>query len=196
MSAYNQVGPPMQQFTQHLSLESEEAFLALIGENIQSLFSPGCDLYAGDSKITVASISIPLGSTKFLIIENDWADTPKEYLDYYFLSARIADKPWNIFCQSFREKGGTNYKADHMTLHLGAQARVKRIDVYSTGDTGEQEVTAYDAGVLITREDGLRVAIVREESITGFLRIAHYEACISKLLSPLTLRKSLERTSA
>ncbi|MBT2867787.1 hypothetical protein JQK19_11095 [Chromobacterium violaceum] len=181
----------MQNYQQHLSQESLDALSTLLDSKIQSVISHFCDIDAGSSILTVTSLSIPIGKAKFIIIDNDWADTPKNYINYYFLSIRIAANPSNIHYEPEPAPGGANYKADHLSLHLGAQAQVKRIDVLSASEVGPEESVDYDAGLLITREDGLRLAIVRQESISGFLQIAHTETEITTLTTGLDMRLSL-----
>ncbi|HEU4951987.1 MAG TPA: hypothetical protein VFT46_08530 [Holophagaceae bacterium] len=181
----------MHDYRQHLSEESLEALSVLSESKIQSVLSHSCDIEAGSSILTVVSLSIPIGKRKFLIIENDWADTPRDWINYYFLSARIATSPANIWYESEPGRGGANYKGDHLTLHLGAQNQVARIDVLSAVEMGSRESVHYDAGLLITREDGLKLAIVRQESITGFLRIAYEARDITELTAGLIIRVSL-----
>ena len=181
----------MQDYQQHLSQESLDALSALLDSKIQSVLSHDCDIDAGSSILTVVSLSIPIGKARFVIIENDWADTPKNYIDYYFLSARTAPDPLNIHYEPEPGPGGSNYKADHLSLHLGAQAQVTRVDVLSATEVGSEESAYYDAGLVITREDGLRLAIVRQESISGFLHIAHAEPDIAALTTGLKVRMSL-----
>lgn len=181
----------MLDFQQHLSQESLDALSVLLDSRIQSVISHDCDIDAGSSILTVASLSIPIGKSRFVIIENDWADTPKNCIDYYFLSARTAPNPLNIHYEPESGPGGSNYKADHLSLHLGAQAQVTKIDVLFATEIGSEESVCYDAGLVLTREDGLRLAIVRQESISGFLHIAHTEPDIAALTASLEVRLSL-----
>ena len=181
----------MQDYVQQLSAESLEALSALLDSRIQTVLSHDCDIDVGSSIITVGSLSIPIGKARFVIIENDWADTPENWIDYFFLSARTATEPLNIYYEPDPGPGGSNYKADHLSLHLGAQAQVTRIDVLSATEVGSEETVNYDAGLLITREDGTRLAIVRHESIAGFLDIAHTAGDITQLTTGLEVRMSL-----
>ncbi len=86
----------MKSFTALIDKESEKALRELAKSQVQFLFSPSADLNYGSSLITVQNVSIQIGPKRFVIIENDWADTPKEWHDYYILKARISDQPKDI----------------------------------------------------------------------------------------------------
>ncbi|WP_242102014.1 hypothetical protein [Lysobacter sp. M2-1] len=178
----------MREFRQHLDKASFDALNVLLGSKIQSLFSPDCDVDAGSALITVPSVSIPIGLERFVVLDNDWADTPEEWINYFFLSARIANTPKDIFYNPNPGPGGTNYKSDHLSLHLGPTASVETIDVLCAAETGSEESVSYDAGLLIARRDGLRVAIVRQQSIAAFLQFAHTEQDIAQVTAGLDVR--------
>ncbi len=174
----------MQEFCERLDEESIDALSLLLGSKIQVLWSPSCEIEAGSSVITVESISIPvkrdIGQNGFVIVRNDWSDTPVKALDYYFLSVRVDSVP-RLIAYSPR-------KLDHLSLHLGAEAQVTKIEILEDSETAEQESVRYDAGLVITRCDGLRFAIVRQNSILGWLQIAHTESEIAQLTADLTVR--------
>jgi len=182
---------PTKLFTQHLDQDSSAALDLLAHSNIQTLMSRWCDVEAGSSILTVSSVSIPLLDGRFVVIKNDWADTPKDALDYYFLSARITSAPHDISFNPHPKPGEANFIGDHLSLNLGAAAQVKKIDVLALEEKSSEEAVHYDAGLLITREDGLKVAVVRAaDSITGFLRIGHKGNDVKDLLSGLNVRLS------
>jgi hypothetical protein len=178
----------MKLFTQHLSPESLAALQILEKSTIQSIISESCDINIGSSILTVQSISIQVNSECFIIIKNDWADTPLQAIDYYFLSADISSSPKNIFYEPNRERLGYNYKNDHTILHLGSERRIAQIEILEDYQKESLEEVQYDAGILITLFDGLQIAIVREQSITGFLEIAHTMEDIKRLTSELKVR--------
>ena len=74
----------VKQYIQQLSEASCEALQLCVGQPIQSVMAPSADLRLGSSTVTTQSVSIRVGVREFLVIENDWADTPVEYHDYYF----------------------------------------------------------------------------------------------------------------
>ncbi len=176
---------------QHLDTASHEALLVLAGSTIQFVLSADCEMQAGSALITVQTLSIPIGSNGFCVIANDWEDTPEEWIDYYVLSARIATEPDRIHYTPNPGPGGAHYRADHLGLALGAAARVGSIDILMATENGAAESVTYDAGLLISRADGLRIAIVRQQSIAGFLQIAHTEADIARVTTDLEVRCSV-----
>lgn len=181
----------MKNYTQELSSESFDALRHLLASKIQNVLSPDCSIAAGSSIITVSSLSIPIGQGRFAIFENDWGDTPAEYIDYFCLSVRIDLAPLAIYFEPNPAPKGFNYKSDHLSLSLGTQTQVAKIEVLSAIEIGSEETVKYDAGLLITRNDGLRLAIVREKSIAGFLQIAHTDSDIAMLTTDLKIRNSL-----
>jgi len=181
----------MQIYEEHLSQESIDALSVLLGSNIQAVLSHDCDADFGSAVLTVQSISIPIGRERFVIIENDWTDTPESAIDYYFLSVRIAESPDLIDYVPFPGPGGSNYKADHLRLRLGAESKVTKIEVLSASEADSEESVNYDAGLIITRNDGLKVAFIRQESIAGLIHIVHTETDIEKLTTNLEVRLSL-----
>lgn len=181
----------MTEFKQYLSQESLDALSALSQSRIQTLLSGAGDIRVGQCAVTVQSVSIPIDNGRFVIVENDWSDTPEEGLDYYFLSVRLASSPRDVYYDPSPAPGGANYRADHLSLHLGAAAHSSRIDVLVASETGTTESTSYDAGLVIAREDGTRIAIVREPSISGSLVVAHSEEDAVSLTAEMTKRLSL-----
>jgi hypothetical protein len=65
---------------------------------------------------------------------------------------------------------------------------VERIDVLCATERGAAESVSYDAGLLMTRCDGLAVAIVRQQSIAAFLQIAHTKQDIARVAAGLDVR--------
>lgn len=182
---------PTKLFMQQLDRDSSATLELLAHSSIQTLMSKWCDVEAGSAILTVSSISIPIQDGRFVVIKNDWADTPKDALDYYFLSARITSAPHEISFNPDPKSGEANYIGDHLSLNLGRAARVTKVEVLASAEVSSEETVQYDAGLLITREDGLKVAVVRAaNSITGFLRIGHVENDVKELLSGLNVRLS------
>ena len=178
----------MEEAIQRIDRESEKALASLAGCKIQTLLSESADVAAGQSLIEVMSVSIQLAKKRFLVIESDWGDTPKEWLDYHCLSARIAGAPRGIRYNPKPPKNGAHYANDHLSLRLGAEASVATVEVLEAHAAGERESVTYDAGILITRTDGLKVAVIRADSILGALLIVHAPSEIKQATADLKVR--------
>ncbi|EGI76020.1 hypothetical protein [Hylemonella gracilis] len=179
----------MNEKSQRFDLESESALKQLAGAEIHTLLSESCDIAIGESLLEVMSVSIPIfGGRSFIVIESDWADTPKDWLDYHLLSVRVAKAPRGIYYNHNAPKGGVNYRSDHLSIRLGAVARVSSIQILEAFEQGASESVVYDAGLIVTRSDGLRFAIVRAQSIRGSLNVAHAPRDIEQLTQGLAVR--------
>ncbi len=82
-----------------------------------------------------------------------------------------------------------------MTLHLGARRKVIKVDVLMAKEEDEGESSTYDAGLLLTREDGSMLAVVREESIAGWMHLAHTPDMIRQVSEGLVVRQSFSAES-
>ena len=180
----------MKIYRQQYSDQSIAALEDLVGSEIGSILSPWCDIDYGSSLLLTSHLSIGLEPRKFLILENDWSDTPIEYHDYYFMEAKIANVPLDI---NVKDEGNEHltYITDHITLRLGGNSVVNRVSVLEDEYIGEKEGVLYDAGILIEQDNGNKVAIIRQESITGFFEIAHSKSDIESLTKDLKVRVEL-----
>lgn len=178
----------MNRFEVKIDDESELALRDLCDSDVQHLFSPSADVCFGSSIITVQNISVQLGRKRFLVIDNDWADTPKEAHDYYFLSARIVDRPKDVRVKRYENGKAWSYFMDHLSFNIGKQKKVLSVEILEDHYSGEEESVRYDAGIVITLEDDTKIAIVREESITGFLQISTIPQENSELIGHLQTR--------
>ena len=162
----------MKRFQQFINDETKAALEELSRSKIQSLMSPWSELEYGQSTLLVQNVSIRIAPKKFIIIENDWTDTPKEAHDYYFLEAKIENKPSRI---KVKDEGNEHYTyfGDHTTLRLGSLDAVKSVSILTDTYEGAAESVEYDAGVLIELESGKNFSIIRQQSISGFLEINH-----------------------
>jgi hypothetical protein len=184
---------PMKEFRQHLDEASVEALGALCGSRIQSILAPDCEIDARSALITVSSVSIPIGPARFIVLGNEWADTPQEWMHYFFLSVRIAPAPQCISYNPDPGPAGARYKCDHLCVHLGPMERVEKIEVLCATETGSKERVAYDAGLVLTRADSHQIAIVREQSIAARLQIAHTRREIARVTAGLNVRVEMKR---
>jgi len=103
----------MKSFTQHLDDKSEEALGNSLGKNIGFLF-PEVNLYTNSEGFSTTSVSISLDHKSYLIIDNDWADTPVEAIDYYFFGASLSDKPKDINVTEHSGKGWLHHNASSL----------------------------------------------------------------------------------
>lgn len=177
----------MNQIAQHLDRKSKAALALLSGCRLQTLMSASSDIQVGSAVIEVLSVSIQLDKRRFIVIESDWDETPEEWMNFHTLSVRISETPKNIRYASSPPSNEGNYHFDHFSLHLGAESPVATIEVLEATVVGERESVVYDAGLLITRQDGLKVAIVRVDSILGSLQIAHTAADIAAITEGLVV---------
>jgi hypothetical protein len=180
----------MDTFIKHLDQESLNALSLLAASEIQFIYSPDAEIYAGQSLLSVQSISIPVGNS-FIIIESDWLRTTDiDCLHHHDFWVRENSSPKGLFYNPIREPGGFNFKGDHVTLFLGARQKICKIDILTATESGANETAEYDAGLIIERADGLKIAIVRKESILGDMHIAHNSADVEKITSGLVIRHS------
>ena len=178
----------MDTFIKHLDQESLNVLSLLAASEIQFLYSPYAEIYAGQSLLSVESISIPVANS-FIIIESDWLRTTDiDCLHHHDFWLRENSSPKGLFYNSAREPVGVNFKNDHATLFLGARQKICKIDILTATESGVNETAEYDAGLIIERVDGLKIAIVRKESIAGDMFIAHNSADIEKITSGLAIR--------
>ena len=128
----------VKQYIQQLSEASCEALQLRVGQPIQSVMAPSADLRLGSSTVTTQSVSIRVGVREFLVIENDWADTPVEYHDYYFLEVSIADRPKDVTVYVQESAPCWSYVMDHFCLRLGGKSTIKCVDVLEDKYKGER----------------------------------------------------------
>jgi len=178
----------MKNFVQQFSQESKSALSLCVGRPIQSVLAPSCDLSIGSSIVTTQSVSIRIGDREFLVLKNDWADTPLEYHNYYFFEASISDRPDDIKVNVQKSAPCWSYEMDHFCLRLGAQSEISTIEVLEDRYDGKTESVQYDAGLIFSLANGNRFAITREESISGFMELSHTTESIREHEEALTVR--------
>ena len=153
----------MKTISAKIDRESETALKALVNNSTGLLFSPHADIHYGSSVIAVKHVSIPLDDDRFVVIECDWDETPEGY-DYYHLSARLADSPKDIENQRRAWK--------YLSLCFGAFQTAAAVEVLEAHFVFAEEAVRFDAGIRITLQDGIQIAIVCQESIAGLLEFA------------------------
>lgn len=174
---------------------SEQAVQSLVGCAVQTVdrrVLTCTSRYAasvGTSLWEVASVSIPLASQRFFVLESKWSDTEKERLDYFYLSARISDAPEEVGSSSSRTLVEGVSDEDQFALELGPRLQITSVDILEAHETGAYEAFIYDVGLLITRIDGVQVALIRDpDSILGGLWVTHAPEVIDELRTGLRIR--------
>lgn len=134
----------------------------------------------------VPDVSIRLGPKCFLVINNDWNDTPKEYINYYKLEVSIEDRPQKIRVEPYKECW--SYHLDHMTFSLGPRQAIKSVSVYEDQYTENIESVKYDSAIHIVLSCEDQILTSPDQSISGLLTVTTSLAEINADLSALQLR--------
>ena len=167
------------EFVQLIADSGIDALRTVLGHDVFQIFTHALAI-RGD-QITAADFSLALGNKSFCVIENDWADTPKAALDYYFLKATICDWPKGVG----RSVGPTGMEAllqpSSITLRTPAAA-VTSIVILEHRESHQDESVHYDTGIVFSRADGYRFALFAEQSIIGQLEFTDREDVIARLL--------------
>jgi len=173
----------MNLYTEHISNAGLESLKNLADSRIQSLLSSHSEWRINGHYFLVPEVSIRLGPKRFLIINNEWKDTPKDFINYYKLEASIADRPQRIKVEPYRDCW--SYHLDHMTFALGRKQGIKSVSVLEDQYTENRESVRYDSAIHIVLEHENQVLISPDQSISGLLTITtdltEIEADISTL---------------
>lgn len=172
-----------------LDLKSVSALNYMLNKSVQSIKSGNFELDIRVDYIVTTTISINISREEYLIISNDWADTEKDAIDYYFLKARIEKKPADIKTTNDSNlKNSLLHHPNFSTVFLGATSKLKEIMVYERIEKGDYEEVQYDSAILFKRMDGLRFLIKNDDSITGFLKLIITDKTINEEIAELNLR--------
>lgn len=139
-----------QLFEARITDEGISALRGMVGLSPQQVFSPGVEVE--DEFISSPSYSIPMENQGWLIIENAWLGTPKEYIDYYRLSVYSAPKPKDINVGS-EEHIGEVLNFPLSTISISAPSPIMKICIYedSWSDPEREESVAYDRAIIFQR---------------------------------------------
>ena len=160
----------MKKYQEHIGKEGEKILKSAIGKQIQVLWSPGFTLDLDHPNIVTNSLSIGLDSKEYLIIDNDWYDTPNNYLDIYTMEVSLSDEPAGIEVTK-KESGGNIIHYPVSSLCLGKSSSIATIKVFEIIEELEEESVEFDAGILFIREDNLQFFVTPERTISGALEI-------------------------
>lgn len=180
-------------FEEKLDLKSNEALSYAINKSIQSIIAGNFEIDLRVSYITSSAISLNLTKHKYLIIRNDWADTPDEAIDYFLMSARIEETPADIKTKDNpKSKNSLTHYPNFSSFCLGARAKLKEISIYEAQETGDSEKVRFDSALLFIREDKVKFLIKNSPSIVGQLNIIYDNKQINEELSDLNLRLRID----
>ncbi len=154
--------------TQKLDSKSEASLKKSIGRSIQTIMSGNFELDVEMKSIISTTISIGLGKNEYLIISNDWTDTPEEAIDYYFIDVKIDKEPADIKTKIDPNFGGSLVHYPNFSkIGLVASSELKEICEYEKYGEGDKETVKYDSSILFMRQDKLSFLIKNDDSITG-----------------------------
>jgi hypothetical protein len=185
----------MQLFEAKISQEGISALRKLLGVNVCRIFSPGLDVY--DHLLSTPSLSIPVDGNGYVIVENSWMETPKEYIDYWQISVHSSQQPKDIKVATV--EGIENVMQFPVSsINLQQASHIVRIYIYEAEweDPECEESVLYDKGVVFEREDGSRFCIMANESIADLLEFTKDEEEIERLIQESRCRIKLESSNA
>ena len=177
----------MKNFIQYLDTSSERALRSAVGKGVGFLF-PEAWLDVNREGILVSSVSISLGHKSYLIVENDWADTPIDYLDYYLFSASLSDKPKDI---KVTEDSGPGWLHHHVsTIHTWSPTIIDKVSIYEFSESTEEESVRYDSAILFNYENG-QILLTADQSISGNIEVNHKPEVINEIVGTMIFRKEI-----
>ncbi len=168
--------------------KAETSLGAALGKNIGFLF-PEIEVSIWAEGFTTPSVSISLDHKSYLIIDNDWADTPDEGIDYYFLGASLSDVPKDIKVTTHSGQGWLHHRSSG--LSTGDYNFVSQITIYEYSDSFETESVQYDAAILFEFENKKQILFSREETIAGKIEVNYKADIIQEILKTIMPRKAL-----
>jgi hypothetical protein len=183
----------MNKINQKLDSKSESLLRESLGKNVQTIMSGNLNLNLELKNIISTTVSIGIGDKEYLIISNEWADTPEEAIDYYFLKVKIDKTPADI--KTINEPKLNNsivHQPNFSSISLGASSEIAEISVFEKNKKGDNEMVNYDSAILFKRKDGQIFLIKNDDSITGYLKIVLDTMQIDFEISELKLRLAMK----
>ena len=176
-------------FEARFSDESIDALRKILGLSVLQIFSPGLDVE--DAYISSPNFSIPLDGKGYVVIEIEWLETPKHYLDYYQISASFSRKPKGVSVGNEEGIGEVlNYPISSITLR--PLSPVVKITIHEQKDSEDDESIAYDRTIIFHREDGGKFSISAHDSIADLLDFTKDKAEINSIIEDSICRIVLE----
>jgi hypothetical protein len=156
-----------------------EALRSTVGESPLEIFAPSIEV--SNLWCAAQSFSIRLGE-RYLVIESDWNETPREILNYFTLRVTLSIQPKGI-PRTFRD--GRWILAEPVSaISLGPpKSPVKAIKILENVEVGKREAVRYDSGLIFGLEDNRRFAVTTRQSILGGLECTIHSEAIEDLFA-------------
>jgi hypothetical protein len=185
---------PMDQTQVYEARIADEGIAALrgmLGLAPQELFSPS--LTVDDDFIYSLSFSIPKEGKGWLIIENSWLETPKDYIDYYQIGVSASSIPKDVSVGS-AEHIGEVLKLPVSSISLGLASPIKRITIHQEVSSNSEcvESAVYDRAIIFYRADGLIFSISAHDSIADLLDFTKTRDKVQEFIDNCECRMKIE----
>ena len=142
----------------------------------------------GNPNVFVGDLSIQIADRKFVVLQMDWDDTPKERIDYYSLSASLSDRPKDVRVKEILDGKKLSYFWDSFHFELEGLQKISKLTLLEFTEKGDAEQVRYDAGLLIEFGNGKQLSIIRDYSVHGGLVISHTPTNVADSVAALRQR--------
>ncbi len=174
-----------------LSEETIAALRSILGETIYQIYAPTLEM--GGKWALAPSLSLHREGVGYVVIENEWMETPTEFIDYWQISARRSQSPKDIKTRIGENGAGDIlYYPSHINLAFSESA-INRIAVHEEtwSNIENQESVAYDHALIFYREDGYRFCISAYPTNQDTLEYTEDENAIDSIVEAHKLRFEL-----
>lgn len=136
----------------------------MLGSKVLQLYTTHIDVEL--DCLSMPHVSIPCGED-YLVVETDWADTPKHFIDYHEWSITLETAPKGITVAGWR---GHTVLGPCSAIRLAQRdCRIGRISVFDYSEEYSDESVHYDAGIVFTLDGEQEFLLAAQESIAGQL---------------------------
>jgi len=149
----------------------------LVGLPVTTLLCSSVDV--NECFVRAPYFAFSLNKNEFLIIDNDWDETPKNYLEYYKMGISVSDSLGNVEVTDF--EGFKNVLDGVCTVQLGPRRKIISVSIREQRGQGDQESIHCDAGLIFRFEDGSCFYIAPEDSISGYLEFSSNREAVTEL---------------
>jgi len=158
----------VQRFTYTLEDSAVNTLRGLLGRPVYNLYTSSLEV-DGD-RVVAPHYSIPLPGGRFLVVQSDWGDTPREAIDYHVIGVDVSDSPPGVEVGP-GEDGRVGIKAPFSAVRLRhGGAAISEVSVRVFEEVSECEGVRYDAAILFEYEGGTQFLLEVNDSISGGLR--------------------------
>ena len=197
-------------FERRIDSDSENILRKCVGRQINSILAGGFEVSTVYRRIQSTDVSIPVDDESYLIIGNDWYETPIHAVNFFQLSMRLSDHPKDIETKKILEgvkktrpqvafdtdlenmlasKKGLMLYPNHSQLHLRERAPIKSIAILERSCEEEKESVVYDCGVMFTMSTSERICIVVQDSIAGLFEISFSDEDVDAVLRECNVKE-------